>query len=177
MNVLALDSSNKLVISPEALAIPEFSAIWENDTTKKKEKALKELSYVYFLADYSSVYQAYAKEDRIGQLKSDFNIRKISEDVEKAIKKYTELQNTPIMGFLQSARDAMESMKDYFSKVNFGERDLGGRSVFKPKEVSSCLKDCGGIIDSLEKLEEKAKSELYEKATSKGGSEIGAFEK
>lgn len=46
----------KLNISPEAFALLPFKKIWTRDKTSKKEKAIAELSYIYFMADPRSDY-------------------------------------------------------------------------------------------------------------------------
>ena len=64
MKLLDLKNS-RVVISPEALLIPEFQKIWEKDKSKDKEKALKELSYVYFICDYKSHYLTSMGKERV----------------------------------------------------------------------------------------------------------------
>lgn len=177
MNLLRLNEENKIVISPEALLIPEFFTLWKKDTSIKKETVLKELAFVYFLMDYDSSYQAYSPEEREEQLKKDFDIKKISKDVLAASEKYKKLQETPSMRFLDSAIKALESMKSYFNSVDFSEKDGRGICVYKPSEISRCLKDSGGIMESLEKIKEKVKNEVYSKVEIIGGSEVNSFEK
>jgi len=176
MNLLSLDNHNNLLITPEALAIPEFEAIWKGDSSSKKELAIKRLSYVYFLCDYSSVYQSYLPKDREKTLKKDFDVEKVDSDLSAAIKKYRLLQSTPALRFLESAIDALEATTDYFKTVDYGERDNQGKPVFKVKEVTGSLKDASGIMDSLEGLYEKVKKELQSEARIRGGGKAGAFE-
>ncbi len=176
MNLLKIDHSKKLVISPEALAIPEFSAIWKRDRSVKKENAINELSYIYYLIDYASIYLAYPADVRDKQIRKDLNIKKLSKDLKAGISKYRELQKTPSMRFLTSARDALEAMTKYFEMIDFEERTVNGAPVYKATDVTRCLKDCGGIQDSLDKLKEKVKNELYEKGSTKGGGEVNPFE-
>ena len=45
-----------VIVSPEALLIPEFEEIYKRDKSKDKAKAIKELSYIYFISDYKSPY-------------------------------------------------------------------------------------------------------------------------
>lgn len=179
MDLLYIDRGNKtkLTILAEALNIPEFSAIWKSDKSKDKEKALRELSYIYYCADYNSPYLAYLPNERTEKLKKDFKINKVTREIEKGIKKYNELQETPSMRFLKSATVALESMEQYFKNIDFNERDDRNAAVYRPVEISKCLKDCGGIMNSLEKLREKVKSEIYAQPTSRGGTMINIFEK
>jgi hypothetical protein len=174
MNLLSLDSNKELTINPAALSIPEFAAIWKHDTSPKKELAIKYLSYIYFLCDYSSVYQSYLIEEREDTLRKDFDIRQISVVLRAGVEKYRILQSTPALRFLESAIEALEATTDYFSNVNYDPDN--GKPLYKLKEVTSGLKDASGIMDSLESLHEKVKKELQSDTRIRGGGSAGAFE-
>lgn len=179
MNLLTL-KNNKVEVSPEALMIPEFKSLWSLDSTSTKANALKQLAYVYFLCDYNSVYQSFPKDKRSDKIRQDLGhgngkIR-LRRGCRKAIEKYEELQNTPSMKFLESARDALEAMTEYFNNIDFNERDSKGNPVYKATEVTRCLKDAGGMIESIQKLKEKVKTEIYEKVMARGKTEINPFE-
>lgn len=176
MNLLSFDKEKNLNISAEAVMIPEFSALWKRDKSKDKVEACKELAYIYYMGDYDSPYLSYSPEIRGIQLKKDMGIKKISKEMEEGVKKYKMLQDTPSIRFLDSAIKAMESMEKYFNKVNFSERDSKGSAVYKPTEVSKCLKDSGGIMDSLARIRDKVKTEIYNRNTIRGGSETNIFE-
>ena len=64
--------NNVVKVNPEMLLIPEFKDIWDRDKSKDKGIAYKELAFVYFLADYKSVYTAYSPEEREDKIKQDF---------------------------------------------------------------------------------------------------------
>ena len=62
-----------VVVSPEALLIPEFKDLWDRDKSKDKLKAHRELSYVYFISDYKSPYRSSLTEDKLhGVVAKDF---------------------------------------------------------------------------------------------------------
>ena len=48
-----------MTISEEALLLKPFKLIWNRDKSQKKEKALQELGYCYFMEDPRSDYQMY----------------------------------------------------------------------------------------------------------------------
>ena len=171
---------NKVSVTPEALFIPEFAAVWDRDTSSRKEYALRELAYVYFLCDYNSVYQAYpedVREEKIRKDLSDGTRRiKLSMYCESAVKRYKELQNTPTMEFLESVKKAMDKMTGYFNSVDFKERDLKGVPIYKPEIVTRCAKEAGSIVDSIDKLKKKVKLEVYESNLARGKASINHFE-
>ena len=44
--------------------IKEFKKIWNRDRSTKKDKALKELAYIYHSGDYQSIYRNYHIDTR-----------------------------------------------------------------------------------------------------------------
>jgi len=181
MNLFKIENG-KVTVTPEALLIKAFADIWNRDNSAKKEFAIRELGYIYFMCDYNSVYQSYPEEERKERLRNDLSkhdsnrIIKLSKYCEAGIKKYKELQNTPTMDFLESVKNAMVNMTDYFNNVNFKERDSKGVPIYKPEIVTRCAKDAGGIVDSIDKLKAKIKVEIYESDMARGKSQINPFE-
>jgi hypothetical protein len=167
-------------ISEEAILIKEFKAIWDRDKSKDKEKALSELAYVYYLSDYKSVYAAYSPKDREEQIIQDIIMDskwEPDEVIKAACAKYEELQNTPTLRFLKSQINALESLSDYFNGIDWEDETYKGIPKYKLTEVTRAVKDAGGIIASLERLEEKVKKEeAVTESRSRGGGEQGFFE-
>lgn len=46
----------KVTIAPEALALAPFKRLWNRDKTSNKNKAISEISFIYFMADPRSDY-------------------------------------------------------------------------------------------------------------------------
>jgi len=161
--------ANSPVATVEALMIPEF-----------KKLNFKELQYVYFAADYKSIYLSYDKVTREERLRDDFigdKKWKPSKDVLAAIAKYKELQRTPTMRFLEDNQLAMESMGEYFRKINWDQSDENGKPKYDITKVSNAVKQAGGIIDNIEKLKEKvAKEQAMTGNRQRGNSEGGLLE-
>lgn len=167
------------IITAEALLIPVFKKIWDSDKSKDKGLAIKELAYVYLSTDYKSVYGAFPQDVKIVTIIKDLFGGKYSpsKDVVEAIKKYEELQDTFNMRFLKSAKSAAEKTMGYFDSIDYEERDAKGNLVYKVKEVTSALKDCAGIIETLDKLIEKvSKEQKLKESRTRGGGEGSWFE-
>lgn len=170
---------NVPTVTTEALLIPEFSALWTRDKSKNKARAHKELAYVYFRMDYKSLYNNYPIESRDRALAEEIlgDVHyKPDEIVQAACDKYDVMQETPSMGFLKDARRCAEELRRYFRTIDFSERDKGGKPVHKATDVSNTLKNCAGIIDSLEKLMEKVAKEQLTNGSIRGGGQGGYFE-
>jgi|JI10StandDraft_1071094.scaffolds.fasta_scaffold70734_3 hypothetical protein len=168
MSIFQLEN-NVVKISPEVISIPEFKEIWDRDKSKEKGKAYKEIAYVYFMADYKSPYTAYPPGEREDKIKSDF-IRDESwvrdDKVNAAIKKYEELQQTPTLRLLMSAKFAAEKLSEFFRTQDPEHRNY-----------TSNLEKLGKIIESLDKLEERVKKEETNQNRVRGGGNVLARER
>ena len=165
----------KVVLHPDAVAIPPFRKIWERDKTKTKHKATQELSYIYFVHDFKSPYSIYPKDERSAKVISEFMKEadwKPDAAVRQAVDEYNEFQRTYSMRFLESARGLTDKLTSYFEEVDFHETDERGAPVYKATDVVKNLKEVGNIIESLDKVEEKVKKEIDTKSTIRGKKEI-----
>ena len=171
--------NNNPYITEEALCINEFSVIWKRDESPNKEKAIQELAYIYFFIEYTSPYNIYSEDLKKTILNRDIiKIEKYKPEKEilAAIKKYDELQQTPSMEFLKSALVAAKKTQEYFNTIDYTERDEQGKPIFKVGEVSKALKECSGIMDTIEKLSEKVKKEKNISTNIRGGGLQGLYE-
>jgi len=172
--------NGRAVPHAEALIIPEFKVLWERDKDKDKGQAIKELSYVVFLIDesVSNPYRAYNTIDRDVVLRRDFfgsKTHKVDKPILAAVEKYKELAETTSMRLLRAAKSATDKLSEYFENVDFNATDNYGKPLFNSRELSTNLKEVGGIIKSLNLLEEFVKKEQTESKV-RGGGEIGMYE-
>jgi hypothetical protein len=157
------------------LLIPEFRKIWDRDSSKNKEKAIKQLAYVYFIGDYKSEYNIYGIEKR------SMVSREVMEDpeyvtddiIEEAIKKYIKLQETSSMRYLRSIRDTVDSIIKFNEALKFNS-DNDTKS-YNPSLATKALKDVGSIVEDLEKWEKKVYGE-EDQMSIRGGGKVGIFE-
>jgi hypothetical protein len=165
------------VISPPALAIQEFNTIWVADTTTRKDNAIKELSFVYFMCDPNSPYIAYSDAKRIEKIKSDI-IRdpeyKLSERIARAMAKYEELliTSSPTLSMLKSAQRAITKIQDFFDTVEVANDKTGTKMATLIKTLASL----DGVVRGLASLEQKVSLETDTSARSRGGGFIGSRE-
>lgn len=171
---------NTVQVNPAILTISQFKTLWERDKSKDKKQALLELSFVYFLGDYKSVYLSVPPEERQQTIIEDLEFPKnwTPDDVVKScVQKYDELQVTPSMRFLESQLLALEQSIEYFRSVDYKERDSKGKPVYSISEVTKSMKDSAGVLDSLEKIQARVKKELEAKGKIRGDNqELGDFE-
>jgi hypothetical protein len=170
MNIFVIES-NKIKVQPEALLIPQFAEIWNRDKSKEKTKAISELSFVYFMADYKSIYASYPESTRTSQIITDTikdSSWKPDDVIKAALVKYEELQQTPTLRLLKSARHALEEACNYYNEVKPNDRNIVA--------ISGSIEKIGKIAESLDKLEDKIKREIQTEGRSKGNREINPFE-
>ena len=171
MNLFDL-KARVVVISPEALLIPEFKDLWDRDKSKDKLKAHREISYVYFIADYKSPYRSSLTEDKLhGVVAKDFMKDakyKPDSNVLAAIEKYKELQKTPSMLLLDASIQTVHKLINYLQDIDLTERDKSDKPIYKPSDVTTSLKNIGGIVESLSKVRESVEKEVSEQASLRG---------
>lgn len=172
--------NNKVTISPEALTLTPFKKIWDRDKSKDKSKALEDLSYVYWFADFSSIYSSLDENERHEALLADVYDNKRSPDaiVNAATKFYSDMQNelSPTLSFLEAAMFAANKIKGFFYSVDFSLTDDKGKPVYDISKVNSTLKEIGKTIDGLDQLKERVKRELQDENKIRGGVEKSMFE-
>lgn len=172
-------SNQTPIPTTECYLVPEFAKLLNRDKTKDKSTAFKELQYVYFKTDYKSLYLSYDEELREEKLINDFIGKdnwKPDTEILKAVEKYKELQKTPSIGFLEDAMKAVDATRRYFRDVDYSLLDTQGKPVYKIKEVTSSLKDCEGVLNTLDKLKEKIEKEQKAGGKARGGGSGGLLE-
>ncbi len=173
---------NKNKVTPEAhtLLIKEFKAVWDRDKSKEKVLAIQELGYVFFKADYKSMYLSTPPEDReeviIIDVFGETSKWKPDQVVNDAVNKYKALQKTPTMRFLDAQQKALEELITYMETLDMSERDKSGKPIYKYKDVTSGMADSAKVAEALEKLQDRVRQELSVQGKIRGTGELGSYE-
>ena len=161
-----------VTVSPQALLIPEFKKIWDDDSTNDKSVALKQLAYVYYISDFKSPYLLSSNPDQVAKLiAKDFMKDEDyvpTSEVMLAIDKYKSLQETPSMRLLSASLSTIHNLSTYLENVNLEERDDRGKPIYKPNDVTGSLSKIGGIVESLTKVREQVEKEITKAGTLRG---------
>jgi hypothetical protein len=171
MKIIKINNNN-VELAEGTLLVPEFSKIWESN---KPEVALRMFTYVYLYADFNSVYKSFSEEDRRLILSKDLKLE-FNEDIENAIIKYKQLNITFSMRFLDAALNAANKTLQYFEQVDYEKVDVKGNPIYKIKEVTDALKNCMGVITTLESLRTKVEQEQIGNSKIKAGAKINKWE-
>jgi hypothetical protein len=168
-----------VIMNPTILWIPEFKELWDRDKTKNKAKAVKEISYIVFLYGFKSPYLAYSEKDRKIKILRDYFPEgnwEADECVEKAIKRYNELQETATTRLLNASLRLCDKVTEYFDSIDFEEKDKLGKPIHTLNDVVKNMKDVGPVVKSLESLRDQVLKEQMDTSIIRGGTDIGLFE-
>ena len=173
-NLITLEQ-NVLQIAPEALTIQEFYKIWKRDKTKTKDRALRELAYIYHTTDFQSIYRNYHPNQREGKIKLDIFKDKDwtpDPDIIIAQDKYAKLQTTLSMELLNDAEFGLTKLRDYFRDVDF-EDDDDGRAA---KNYIANIKSLGDVVKGMKTLREEVEKELSDNMQLRGAKSVNLRE-
>lgn len=164
---------NTVVVSPEALIVPEYKKIWDRDKSESKKKALDEISYVVFLCNNTdrNPYKNYSEVDRAVMLRKDFNIKEVDKVIEDAIEKYKKLNITRYERVVTAALGSLEEIEDYYTGIKSRDKDK-----FDINEYLGSMEKLGKAVKSLRELEKQLEADRAEGTKVRGDSEIGLYE-
>lgn len=176
MNVFNYDSLNKQleINEPEIFLVREFKVLLERD----KERAFKELTYIFLALDYKSIYSQYTEYERHEEALSDSGI---TEDMfndplfREACRKYRSLQDSnKSIKLLNAARNAADQFVDYFETIiDLNERDQNGKPVFSAEKVMKEMAQLSKVHEQLVALEAQVKQELEVQAGTRANVDEG----
>lgn len=181
------NSDNSVVVNePEVLLIREFSALWNNDRNKtktdpkgiKKERAYRELTYIWLMCDWSSPYSDYTEQERHSEALKDAGLTDEEWNdptFRAACRKYRELQDSSrALKLIKSAQGVVDKITDYFDTLDIQERDaVTGKPIFKTKDIMGELKEVSNVVEQLKTLEYLYKKEQEESNGLMGDVETG----
>jgi len=175
MEILDLKGTT-VTIHPAALQVPCFKKLWSNDKSKLKTKALQQLSYIYFVADYKSDFSDIIDEqERKSEVSKLFEVEE-TPLITECIEFYKERQQTISMHLLQAAKLGVNKIKQYIETVDLTEIDDKGKPVHDVSKLNMIIARLGDTIEGIRKLEEIVAKETEDNTRMRGGGEIGYFE-
>jgi hypothetical protein len=171
---------DKVIISPEALALTYFNELWVRDKTKDKSKAYKDISYIYFFCTYGTPFFQYSEETRHDYIcEYIINIGKTykpDKKVLEAIKLYREHSTTVSMKMIIDAEIAVSKTGEYLRGVDYTKMDDKGNFLYDPNKVSSLIINMPKLQEALNKAKEICLKEQSSSSTVRGGATIAIFE-
>jgi hypothetical protein len=182
--ILKVENNEAKLAREELELIPEFKTLLSLAYNKdkgdidgrKRFRAIKELTYIWFMYSNSSPYREYdEKERKIESLQTATLPPNypISTDLLAAIEKYKKLTDTRVLKLIRAAEKAIDRLREYFETVNFTERNSAGTLVNKPSEVISAISQLDKVSEGLERLATRQKAEKNQFVDARGTQESG----
>ena len=174
---------NKLSVIPlpETYMIYPFNKILERDTSKNKDKALKDFAYIEFMSSTkkSNPFAGYdndIKEQKIIEKVFDYNYTP-DDLVLEGVKFIQSLQkeNSPIYSLYLAAKEGTEKIKKFIREVDVNERDDKGKPLFKTSDVLRTINEIPKVLATLKDLEVKIQAEDLSISKNRGELKVGLF--
>jgi hypothetical protein len=172
--------------SVHALMIPPFSTIWEQDSDPKKSYAIMLFTYIELMCSHkkSNVFKGYPLSTRsaeiIKRLFPDADPNFIGlEVVEQGIEFYNKVQieAAPIIQFYEAARVGAEKVTSWLTTFDMETKNpRTGLPLYKPRDITSALKDTYDVMNTLNSMEEKVYEQIFESVRTQKNKEINIFE-
>jgi hypothetical protein len=145
---------------------------------RDKERAFKELTYIFLALDYKSIYSQYTEYERHEEALSDSGItEEMFNDplFREACRKYRSLQDSnKSIKLLNAARNAADQFVDYFETIiDLNERDQNGKPVFSAEKVMKEMAQLSKVHEQLVALEAQVKQELEVQAGTRANVDEG----
>lgn len=181
MSYLFQIKGSKVYPNTETLLIEPFKSIWERDTSEHKVVAIKEFSYIEFMASVkiSNPYRGYPTESRDELLRKEYFHKDWEPDdlIISGIQKIDQFQTegSETYTYWQSATKAAEKLEDFFNNVDLDERNKAGTPIYKPSDITRALNDTEKVMQNLSALKKKVDEELFESTRTKGDKPISPF--
>jgi len=169
---------DKIIVHPEALAISFIGDLWFRDTSKDKSKAMKDISYVYYISDFNSPYSQYPDAERSGYIKEYVVGKSYKADAKVllAIDKYKELNTTPGMRMLEAAYIALSKTEKYLKGVDYTIMDDNGKFLYDPDKIVKIISNMPKLQEALNQAKEICLKETSTTTKIRGGGTLGQFE-
>lgn len=169
--------------TPQALMVPPFKDIWDRDESENKKQALAEFAYIEFMSSMTknNPYRGYHERDKHAKIKNDIIQDKDWEPdqlITDGINKYKEFQTeaSETYSFYMSAKKAANKLEDFFNNFSMTEiNERTGNPLYKPRDITSALKDTTDVLQRLADTRKKVDEETYEKVKNKGDKEVSLF--
>lgn len=164
----------RVVIAEEALALKPFKKLWDRDKSANKDKAIAELSFIYFFCDPRSDYQYLtdpdARKEAIKEgegLKDSWEPDKV---VQEAIVFYESFKPTAAL-LLEDTRVAIDKLRQLLRNIDLTAVDDKGKPMYTLNTVTSTIKQIPSLVKDLDEAEKALAAEMRSQGRMRGQGE------
>lgn len=175
MRLLTYEGYN-LTIDPMLLTLKPFKAIWIRDKTEKKERAISEIAYIYFMEDPRSDYQYIIdRDERSKAIKEGEGLKSTWQPdgtVKEAMKLYASFKTTSAL-LLEDTRALVDG---YRNKLRDLTSDMSELDVKDVKELGAIIKQVPSMVKDLDEAERALAKEIAQSDKVRGAQEKSIYE-
>lgn len=169
------------------MMIPEFAAVVKADKGskgdgdgRKKLKAKRQLSYIYFMVDPRSPIYEWEFEEKKAEALRYAEIKKedVTSLVDKAYEVYEKMcsKASRALRTYHSVLKSLDSLDKYYEDIDFTAKDKKGELVHNVSQFVLNLQRLGPAYDSLEKFRTRVMNDIKSSAGIRGNSTLGYYE-
>lgn len=177
MKLFSCEDGFNLIIEPELFLLNTFKALYM-DRKGKEALVIKELSYIYFMHEPSSDFQASRKEERAFEVKKHINLDLLWEEdeyVKDCVATFLEME--PITsGLLKDTYEMVNKIRDELKAINLSDKDKMGKPVYNLKQIIETSKQIPLLMETLNKAENEYVKGQAETNKNKGSKIKSAYE-
>lgn len=175
MRLLTYEGYN-LTIDPMLLTLKPFKALWIRDKTIKKERAISEIAYTYFMEDPRSDYQYIIdRDERSKAIKEGEGLKSTWQPdgtVKEAMKLYASFKTTSAL-LLEDTRALVDG---YRNKLRVLTSDMSELDVKDVKELGAIIKQVPSMVKDLDEAERALAKEIAQSDKVRGAQEKSIYE-
>ena len=175
MKLLTYEGYN-LTIDPMLLTLKPFKALWIRDKTIKKERAISEIAYTYFMEDPRSDYQYIIdRDERSKAIKEGEGLKSTWQPdgtVKEAMKLYASFKTTSAL-LLEDTRALVDG---YRNKLRDLTSDMSELDVKDVKELGAIIKQVPSMVKDLDEAERALAKEIAQSDKVRGAQEKSIYE-
>ena len=171
-----------LTVEDNMWGLLPFKKILKRDKSRDKDRALKEMLFIYYYSDIKSDYLIIDSKFRIEEIKKDIGLPedwRIDSVLQEAIDFYEERSLTVVGKLYKNALVAANDISDYLTKTKelLEERDDKGKPVTTLTTIVGGISKIKTVMQDLKAAEkELIKERIETEGRMKGQQQMGMFE-
>ena len=171
-----------LTVEDNMWGLEKFKKILKRDKSRDKDRALKEMLFIYYYSDIKSDYLIIDSKFRIEEIKKDIGLPedwRIDSVLQEAIDFYEERSLTVVGKLYKNALAAANDISEYLTKTKelLEERDERGKPVTTLTTIVGGISKIKTVMQDLKAAEkELIKERIETEGKMKGQQAFGLFE-
>ena len=171
-----------LTVEDNMWGLIPFKKILKRDKSRDKDRALKEMLFIYYYSDIKSDYLIIDSKFRIEEIKKDIGLPedwRIDSVLQEAIDFYEERSLTVVGKLYKNALAAANDISEYLTKTKelLEERDERGKPVTTLTTIVGGISKIKTVMQDLKAAEkELIKERIETEGKMKGQQAMGMFE-